>query len=123
MGGVGPQSVSLFGKDPQDDQSRRKLVDADDELTKFSDEVGGLGSKLAILLLQLPPSLAYEAAVAARFLEGLIGRTKARIVCEPRHASWFDPPVDALLLELGVARVAADPVKVPAARSRAAGAD
>ena len=110
-----PDHFRFSAKIPKTISHGRKLVHADDELTRFLDEVGGLGSKLAILLLQLPPSLAYEAAVASRFLEGLIGRTNAQIVCEPRHASWFEPPADVRLLELGVTRVAADPAKVPAA--------
>ena len=42
-------------------------------------------------------------------------RTPARVVCEPRHASWFKADADALLCEREVARVAADPAAVPAA--------
>jgi uncharacterized protein YecE (DUF72 family) len=37
------------------------------------------------------------------------------VACEPRHASWFEPGADALLARHGVARVAADPARVPAA--------
>ena len=36
------------------------------------------------------------------------------IACEPRHASWFTPKVDASLKKLKVARVAADPPRAPA---------
>jgi uncharacterized protein YecE (DUF72 family) len=31
------------------------------------------------------------------------------VVCEPRHASWFTPAADALLVKWRVVRVAADP--------------
>ena len=37
------------------------------------------------------------------------------MVLEPRHASWFEGEPDALRCELTVARVAADPARVPAA--------
>lgn len=37
------------------------------------------------------------------------------MACEPRHPSWFTPEVDALLSAHGVARVAADPARVPTA--------
>src|SRR5207237_7796367 len=41
--------------------------------------------------------------------------TPARLVCEPRHPSWFEPGPEALLRRLGVSRVAADPAIVLAA--------
>src|SRR6202012_3748693 len=31
------------------------------------------------------------------------------IACEPRHAGWFTPEAQALLIRHGIARVAADP--------------
>lgn len=37
------------------------------------------------------------------------------LACEPRHASWFTAAVNDLLAELRVARVAADPARVPEA--------
>jgi uncharacterized protein YecE (DUF72 family) len=40
---------------------------------------------------------------------------EAAIACEPRHPSWFEAGADALLERRGVARVAADPARVPAA--------
>jgi uncharacterized protein YecE (DUF72 family) len=47
------------------------------------------------------------------FLEVLRARTAGALVCEPRHASWFEPDADAVLAEHRVARVAADPARVP----------
>jgi uncharacterized protein YecE (DUF72 family) len=35
------------------------------------------------------------------------------MVCEPRHATWFSPLVDALLERYRISRVAADPPPVP----------
>jgi uncharacterized protein YecE (DUF72 family) len=63
----------------------------------------------------LPPSLVLDKTVARKFFRHLAGKTKAAIACEPRHASWFTPPADTLLKQLGVVRVAADPVRVPGA--------
>ena len=78
-------------------------------LLRFLAEVAGLGDRLGALLVQLPPSLAYEAASARTFF-GLLGALFDRpIVCEPRHASWFTPAADALLARRQVARAAADP--------------
>ncbi len=76
-------------------------------LDRFLTEVAQLGDRLAPLLDQLPPALAFDAALAAR--------TPAAIAYEPRHPSWFTGAGDALLAGLRVARVAADPAIVPAA--------
>lgn len=93
----------------------KRLVDCGDELERFLAEAGELGDKLAILLLQLPPSFAFDGSLADDFLADLAARTPARLACEPRHPSWFEPDADALLDRLKVARVAADPARVPAA--------
>jgi len=93
----------------------RKLADCDDLAARFLGEASGLGGKLAILLLQLPPKLAFEPDIAEPFLAKLAASTPARLVCEPRHPSWFEAAPDALLDRLGIARVAADPAVVPAA--------
>jgi uncharacterized protein YecE (DUF72 family) len=61
------------------------------------------------MLVQLPPSLTFQSGVADRFLSELTSRVAGNIVYEPRHASWFTPKVGALLDELRIACVAADP--------------
>jgi uncharacterized protein YecE (DUF72 family) len=110
-----PASFRFAVKLPKTISHERKLADCDGLVARFLDEAGGLGEKLAILLLQLPPKLAFEPLVAEPFLAALVAATPARLVCEPRHPSWFEPAPDALLKELGVASVAADPAVVPAA--------
>lgn len=93
-----------------------RLQRAGPALDRFADEVAGLGRKLALVLVQLPPGLPFDARVASTFFAMLQRRVRAEIACEPRHPSWFEPRVDALWRRHRIARVAADPaVPVPAA--------
>jgi uncharacterized protein YecE (DUF72 family) len=92
-----------------------RLVGADTLLEAFVDEASHLGPKLGCFLVQLPPSLDFDPTAASPFFEKLRTRSGAAIACEPRHESWFSPEADTLLASLGVARVAADPARVPAA--------
>jgi uncharacterized protein YecE (DUF72 family) len=84
-------------------------------LDRFTTEVAGLGDKLGVLLLQLPPKFALEKRVADRFFRDLRRRIDVPVACEPRHASWFTPDVSDWLARHRVARVAADPAPVPGA--------
>jgi len=85
------------------------------QLTRFSDEVAGLGRKLGGVLVQLPPSLAFDARVANAFFAMLRRRLACAVACEPRHPSWFAPAVDAVWMRHDVSRVAADPARIPEA--------
>ena len=82
-------------------------------LDRFVSEVTGLGRKLRALLVQLPPSLEFIAADSAKFFKRLRRSipSSVAIVCEPRHESWGSSAADALLKDLGVSRVAADPAR------------
>jgi uncharacterized protein YecE (DUF72 family) len=91
------------------------LVGAAELLQTFLAEVAALEEKLGCLLVQLPPSLSFDAIVAERFLANLRQCTAMPVACEPRHASWFGAEADALLEQYRVARVAADPARVPTA--------
>ena len=110
-----PPHFRFSAKLPKTITHERRLADAEDLIDAFLGEAGALGEKLACLLVQLPPSLALDAAVAERFFAALRARTAAEVACEPRQESWFTGEADALLAGLGVARVAADPARVPAA--------
>jgi len=92
-----------------------KLIGCEEPLTRFLDEVAHLGPKLAVLLVQLPPKLSFDQAIAADFFGSLTARTEAQLVCEPRHPSWFAAAPDAMLERYRIARAAADPAPVPAA--------
>lgn len=98
----------------------RLRAEADEALAPFLDAVAELGARLGALLLQLPPSLRFDAAVADRFLRTLRARHAGPVACEPRHASWFDASATALLRRHRIARVGADPARVPRAALPAA---
>jgi uncharacterized protein YecE (DUF72 family) len=93
-----------------------RLVEVDDHLTRFAAEVVGLGEKLGVILVQLPPSLALDATIAAHFFRHVANAVPhAGLACEPRHASWFTAEASDLLAGLRVARVGADPAILPVA--------
>jgi uncharacterized protein YecE (DUF72 family) len=108
-----PASFRFSVKVPKTITHGLRLQQAGDLLETFLAEVAGLGDKLGCLLVQLPPSLSFEPAVVAGFFTDLRARLPVPLACEPRHPSWFAPPVDDLLREMKVARVAADPSCVP----------
>jgi uncharacterized protein YecE (DUF72 family) len=78
-------------------------------LDVFLEQAQGLGDRLGCLLLQLPPSLVFDARVANTFFGVLRRRYSGDMLCEPRHASWFDDKLDALWQRYDLARVVADP--------------
>lgn len=84
-----------------------------DELDAFVHSVHGLGTKLAALLLQLPPQAAWHAGVARRFFHLLRERIGVPVVCEPRHPSWSGAAAEPLLRQFGISLVSADPVRLP----------
>lgn len=79
-------------------------------IERFADEVAGLGDKLGMILIQFPPSLAFDEALAVRFFTAL-GHSlpPCRLACEPRHPSWLGKEADAMFDPLRIVRVAADP--------------
>lgn len=89
-----------------------KLRDVQTPLIEFVEQVSHLGDKLGPLLVQLPPSLRFDPALAGEFFAHLRQLTPAPVVCEPRHATWFTPEADTLLNTHRVAQVAADPAVV-----------
>lgn len=84
-------------------------------LERFLAETSGLGDKRGPILVQLPPSHAFDGRVVARFFDHFRARYQGSVVCEPRHPSWFTAAADKLLRQYSVARVAADPVLAPGA--------
>ena len=84
-------------------------------LDRFVDEVTGLGDKLGVLLVQLPPKAALNKRIANNFFRKLRRRIDIGVVVEPRHASWFAADIDGWLAKRRIARAAADPARIPGA--------
>ena len=110
-----PQGFAFAVKAPRAITHEQRLADVDAPVARFLDEASGLGSKLGCVLLQLPPSLAFDEAVAAGFFALWRARFDGDTALEPRHPSWFMPQAQSLLIAHRIARVAADPAVVAAA--------
>lgn len=110
-----PDHFRFAVKCPKQITHEARLEDADGLLARFAAEAGALGGKWAVLLVQLPPSLAFDAGVAGRFFEQAHAVFQGAIACEPRHASWFSAAADAALRGAEIARVGADPARWPGA--------
>jgi uncharacterized protein YecE (DUF72 family) len=117
-----PDGFRFAVKIPRQVTHEARLRDAGARIDAFAAQVDGLGAKLGPILVQLPPSLAYEPDVADAFFVALRARLHGPLVCEPRHPTWFEPAVDELWHRHRVGRVAADPARIPeAARPGGAG--
>ncbi|NIJ93809.1 uncharacterized protein YecE (DUF72 family) [Xanthomonas campestris] len=108
-----PEDFRFSVKLPRSISHDARLQGTGPLLDAFLAQAGALGTRLGCLLLQLPPSAVFDAAVAARFFAMLRRRWDGGVVCEPRHASWFLPQAQALLARHRIARCAADPAPVP----------
>jgi uncharacterized protein YecE (DUF72 family) len=106
-----PEEFRFAVKFPKAVTHQAKLAVAGSALDGFFAEIGGLGEKLGVVLVQLPPSLGFEDSPAAEFLEALRERWDGGVALEPRHASWFGAEAEELMVRHRVARVAADPAR------------
>jgi len=110
-----PDHFRFSAKIPKAITHERRLEDCSVLLDTFLGQVAALGSKLSVLLIQLPPSLKFDLQTVEKFFAALNAKTDRRLVCEPRHPSWFAPEAEIVLSRFHVGRVAADPAQVPAA--------
>ena len=111
-----PENFRFSVKLPKTITHQQRIADCGQLLDTFLAQVAGLGKKLGCLLLQLPPSLTFDEALAGNFLQALRERHGGPAALEPRHPGWFGAPADALLARWRVARVLADPVLCDAGR-------
>jgi uncharacterized protein YecE (DUF72 family) len=90
----------------------KRLADIDEDLAHFADEARHLGPKLAWILVQLPPKLAFDPQVALPALERIQRAfpDPVAVALEARNASWFTHEATALLSAMKLTRVVADPV-------------
>jgi uncharacterized protein YecE (DUF72 family) len=110
-----PDDFAFSVKLPRTITHEAGLADCNASLDRFAKEATGLGTKLAVLLVQLPGRSVLQKRVAGAFFRALRRRIDADIVVEPRHASWFAPGVDEWLAAKDIARVAADPARIAGA--------
>jgi len=106
---VVPHGFAFTVKTPNEITHRLRLAGASAALNAFLAQATGLGDKLGPVLLQLPPSLAFDPQKVYSFFAALRGRFDGSVVCEPRHPDWFTAHADDLLTEFRISRVAADP--------------
>lgn len=106
-----PRAFRFSAKIPQTITHEQELANSAALLKTFLADLAPLGARLGCLLVQLPPSLAFDARVARSFFTLLRKRFDRGIAFEPRHASWFEGRADRLLNAFEVARVAADPAR------------
>jgi uncharacterized protein YecE (DUF72 family) len=104
-----PKSFRFAVKMPKSLTHEGRLEDTGDALKRFVHEIGGLGAKLGAVLVQLPPSLAYDPRTVETFFAALRARYRGPAACEPRHPTWFTGAADRRLDAHGIGRVAADP--------------
>jgi uncharacterized protein YecE (DUF72 family) len=104
-----PKAFRFSVKLPKTITHEARLADYGGLLDRFCSEVEGLGQKLAVLLVQLPPCLAFNQDGAAGFFRDMRKFASGAIACEPRHASWFTSEANDVFEDLRIARVAADP--------------
>lgn len=102
-----PAGFRFSIKVPRQITHERRLAACEALLDTFLNECGHLGEKLGCLLVQLPPSLAYDPDLARRFIDTLRARHSSPVAIEPRHTSWL--AADSLLHDAQIARVGADP--------------
>jgi uncharacterized protein YecE (DUF72 family) len=102
-----PASFRFSVKVPKVITHVQRLQGCERLLDEFLAQCTALGDSLGCLLVQLPPSLAYDEATAAIFFRALRQRYAGPVVLEPRHETWLS--ADALLIEQRIGRVAADP--------------
>jgi len=114
-----PADFRFSVKIPKSITHEVKLANCGALLQTFLNEVRGLGNKLGPLLVQLPPTLAFDGGLAHEFFTTLRelyppsedAEDRSLVALEPRHASWFTAPADRMLRDFAIARVAADPPK------------
>src|SRR6187402_2188686 len=106
-----PDHFRFSIKAPKTITHEAKLRNAETLLHDFFDQIKPVHHKQGPILFQLPPSLAFDAALADAFFITHRSLYKGETALEPRHASWFTAEADALLRQYAIARVAADPAK------------
>ncbi len=97
-----PRAITHFSK-----LKNLQLLDA------FLSYIHHLDPKLLAILVQLPPSLAFDEKIAEKFFGHLRKSYQGIVAVEPRHVSWSQ--AEDLFKKFHIAKVAADPPRFPEA--------
>jgi uncharacterized protein YecE (DUF72 family) len=108
-----PPGFAFVLKASQEITHRLRLRECDEEFSRMVDAYSPLGSQLACLLFQLPPSLHVDEGLLAAFLEAAVASLepapiRPRLAVEFRHSSWYQRSVFRRLADLGCAAVIHD---------------
>jgi uncharacterized protein YecE (DUF72 family) len=89
----------------------KRLREPAEPVARLVERSAGLGAKLDVLLLQLPPTLRAD----AELLRDCLGQFPPgiRVAVEPRHDSWWTDEIRALLERYGAALCWADRAERP----------
>jgi uncharacterized protein YecE (DUF72 family) len=112
---ITPEQFRFSVKVPKTITHELRLVAAESDLDALLVDATALGEKLGCLLVQLPPKLEFDADVAVRFFAAVRQRFHRAVALEPRNPTWFNDDAQRVLEAHSIARVAADPARVPAA--------
>ncbi|HEX6396159.1 MAG TPA: DUF72 domain-containing protein [Steroidobacteraceae bacterium] len=104
-----PRGFRFSVKLPRTITHDQRLARSSALLETFLAGLAPLGARLGCLLVQLPPSLAFDARFTRAFFTALRKRFDGGVALEPRHVSWFEDRAAGLLNDFHIARVAADP--------------
>jgi len=104
-----PPGFRFSVKLPRTITHEARLREVDELLDRFAREAGELGSRLGCVLVQLPPSAAFDGDIVRDFLPRLRARFACMLALEARHPSWFAEAATDVLVHAGVTRVRADP--------------
>jgi len=107
-----PRAFRFSMKFPRTITHDQKLAGTARLVREFLASLAPLGQRLGCVLVQLPPSLVFDARVARVFFKTLRKHYDRGVALEPRHASWFETRAVQLLNDHEIARVAADPSRV-----------
>ncbi len=112
-----PARFRFSVKMPRSITHESRLQDCAADVGRFYEDIAALQPKLAAVLVQLPPRLEFCRRTVQAFFKSLPHLHGAKVVCEPRHPSWFTSEAESARREAGVSRVAADPARCPDAEA------
>ena len=105
-----PPGFRFSVKVPKQITHEWRLRDCGQALDEFLGQCEGLSDRLGCLLVQLPPSLAFEPTSAEAFFVALRQRFAGAVVLEPRHESWV--AAAPMLQAYRIAQVVVDPSRI-----------